>query len=408
MIIAALPRKPPMRRLLPLACLLALLLSSCATVKVVEAPVNHGPPPAQVGTRGDRANTAAFPPGDNGYRPPARLAVLLPMSGTLASAGQSVRDGFLSAYYAETRSRPVLKFYDSAGTGAGAQAAMSRAIADDNQMIVGPLTREEVNAVIGSAGALPTITLNRGSQPPPRGTASFALLPEDEGDFAADRIADRGLRNVLVIASRADSAQRAVSAFRKRLAERGGKVVGEVPVQGEIPELSAQLSGFMAGATPPQAVFLALDAGPARTIASQLKASSLAALPKVATAQILNGAGGKSDAELEGIEYPDLPWMLGLSGGLPEAGGLSRSLPGARGGGQRLFAFGADAWRLVAYFERLYDDPGSSIPGATGDLSITLQGSVTRTPAWAVFSGGHGRPAPAVSPPAPRNGGTAR
>ena len=83
----------------------------------------------------------------------------------------------------------------------------------------------------------------------------------------------------------------------------------------------------------------------------------------------------------------------------------ARTLPGARGGGQRLFAFGADAWRLVAYFERLYNEPSYAIPGATGELQIAVDGGVTRTPAWAVFSGGRGRPAPAV---APRNGGSAR
>ena len=396
-----------MRRLLPLLGLLAILLASCAEVRVMKQPDSHGPPPELPPSRDDRAHTEAFPPGADGYRPPARLAVLLPMSGNLASAGQSVRDGFLAAYYAETRSRPVIRFYDSAGTGAGAQAALAKAIADDAQMVVGPLTREEVNAVLGNAGALPTLMLNRGAQPAPKGSASFALLPEDEGEFAADRLADRGVRHVLVIASRADSSQRAVAAFRGQLRQRGGDVVGEVPVAGEIPDLSAQLSGFMAAATPPQAVFLALDAAPARTIAAQLKASSLANLPRVATAQILNGASARSDGELDGIEYPDLPWLLGQGGGLPEASGLSKSLPGARGGGQRLFAFGADAWRLVAYFERLYNDPAYAVAGATGQLQIAIDGGVTRTPAWAVFSGGRGRPAPVVAP-APRNGGAAR
>jgi outer membrane PBP1 activator LpoA protein len=397
-----------MRRLVPILCLLALLLSSCSTTRVIQAPVVHGPPPSTGPTREGHANTDAWPPGDSdGYRPPARLAVLLPMSGTLSGAGQSVRDGFLAAYYAETRQRPVLKFYDSAGSAAGAQSALSRALADGNQMIVGPLMREEVNAVTGGAGALPTISLNRGSKAPPPGSASFALLPEDEGEFAADRLADRGVKNVLVIAARGDSSQRAVAAFRKQLQARGGSIVGEVPVSGEIPDLSAQFSGFMAAATPPQAVFLALEAGPAKTIAVQLRASSLAALPKVATGQIINGLGSKGDEELDGIEYPDLPWLLGQAGGLPDAGGLSKSLPGARGGGQRLFAFGADAWRLAAYFERLYNDPGFAVAGATGQLHIAIDGGVTRPPAWAVFSGGRGRPAPTVAP-APRDGGSAR
>jgi outer membrane PBP1 activator LpoA protein len=400
-----------MPRFVRFACLCAALaaLAACSTVRVVEErPGSHAPTgelPAPV--RSDRANTGDFPPGEDGYRPPARLAVLLPMSGSLAPAGQSVRDGFLAAYYAETRTRPVLKFYDSQGTGAGAQAALSKALADGAQMVVGPLTREEVNGVLGQAGAVPTIALNRGSKPPPSGSASFALLPEEDGALAADRLADRGLLGALVVAARSDSAQRAVSAFRAQLRARGGEVVGEVPIAGEIPDLSAQLGGFAAAARPAQAVLLVLDAAQARTVAAQLKASAIAGLPRIATSQILNGIGSKGDVELDGIEYPDLPWLLGQGGGLPEAGTLASSLPSARGGGQRLFAFGADAWKLAAYFERLYNDPAYSIQGATGQLHISIAGPVERTPAWAVFSGGRGRPAPAVAP-ARRDGAAAR
>jgi len=399
-----------MPRPLRLACLCAAFaaLAACSTTRVIEGPTTHVPgAELPLPVRSDRANTGDFPPGEDGYRPPARLAVLLPMSGNLSSAGQSVRDGFLAAYYAETRARPVLKFYDSQGTAAGAQAALAKALGDEAQMIVGPLTREEVNGVLGQAGAVPTLALNRGGRAPPSGSASFALLPEDEGVQSADRLADRGLMRVLVIAARTESSQRAVSAFRARLRERGGDVVGDLPIAGEIPDLSAQLGAYAGGATPAQAVFLVLDAAPARTIAAQLKASAIAALPRIATGQVLNGIGSKNDFELDGIEYPDLPWLLGQGGGLPEAGALSRSLPGARGGGQRLFAFGADAWKLVAYFERLYNDPGQSLQGATGELSISLSGAVERTPAWAVFSGGRGRPAPVVAP-APRNSAGAR
>jgi outer membrane PBP1 activator LpoA protein len=397
-----------MPRFLRLACLCAALaaLSACSNVRVVqEGPSGHERPPGELppAVRNDRANTAGFPAGEDGYRPPARLAVLLPMSGNVSSAGQSVRDGFLAAYYAETRTRPVVKFYDSQGTGAGAQAALTKAIADGAQMVVGPLTREEVNGVLGQAGNLPTIALNRGGKSPPTGSASFALLPEDEGANAAERLADRGLLQVLVVAARGDSSQRAVVAFRNALKARGGVVVGEVPIAGEIADLSAQLGNYRSAATPPQAVFLSLDAAQARTVAAQLKASALASLPRIATSQVLNGIGGKNDVELDGIEFPEMPWLLGENVGLPDAASLAK-LPGARGGGQRLFAFGADAWRLAAYFERLYNDPGQSLRGATGELSILIGGPVERTPAWAVFSGGRGRPAPAVAPRA-RDGG---
>ena len=49
-----------------------------------------------------------LPPADaDGYRPPTRLGVLLPLSGPLATAGQSVRDGILAGI------RESLKFEDS-------------------------------------------------------------------------------------------------------------------------------------------------------------------------------------------------------------------------------------------------------------------------------------------------------
>jgi outer membrane PBP1 activator LpoA protein len=194
---------------------------------------------------------------------------------------------------------------------------------------------------------------------------------------------------VLVFANRGENAQRALGAFRKVLVAGGGSVVSEMPVGGDLGDLSAQLAALQAGPTPAQAVFLALEAGQARAVSAQLKTSAAAGLPRIATALILTGANARADVELDGIEYPELPWILGQPSGLPSAD--AARLPSARGGGQRLFAFGADAWRLAAYFERLYNDPSASVRGATGLLQVDLAGPVHRTPAWAVFTGGRGR-----------------
>ena len=380
-----------MRSRLPLLCLLPLLAIGCSTVKVAPTPK-----PASDGAavRTDKANAQDFPAGESdGYRPPARLAVLLPMTGTLAPAASAVRDGFLAAYYAETRRRPVVKFYNTLGTGSGAQAAMAKAVNEGAQMIVGPLTRDEVNAIYEQADAgMPLITLNRGSKLPPPRTSSFALLPDDEGTAVANRLANRGLKSVLVFSNRSDNAQRAVAAFGETLRKRGGAVVAEIEVAGSMADLAPQLAALSKGATPPNAVFIALEAGPARTVSAQLKASALAGLPRIATSLILSGSNAKSDVELTGIEYPEMPWLLDLGGDLPDADALAKTLPSARGPSQRLFAFGADAWKLTAYFQRLYDQPSFSIRGNTGTLSIEIAGPVLRAPSWAVFSGGHGRP----------------
>ena len=89
------------------------------------ALVQRGLPLPRPFDRGEAApGVASFPPAAaDGYRPPERLAVLLPLSGPLAAAGQSVRDGLLAAYYAEGRRRPQLRFYDTGGDDAGTTRA---------------------------------------------------------------------------------------------------------------------------------------------------------------------------------------------------------------------------------------------------------------------------------------------
>ncbi|MFY2763332.1 penicillin-binding protein activator [Arenimonas sp. MALMAid1274] len=334
----------------------------------------------------------ALPAADrDGYRPPERLAALLPLSGPLAAAGHSVRDGLLAAYYGEVRRRPQLKFYDTHGSG-GVRAAFAQAREDGAQMLVGPLTRDEVNELFGLAELdLPVLALNRGTIPPPPGSAAYALSPEDEGAAAADRLVDRGLRRVLVVTQADDNAQRALAAFRERLTARGGQIIGETSVSEGNPDYVPALRQAMQGGRP-EAIFLSLKAAQARLLSSQMDTAALTGVPRVATSLILSGANLRMDTELDGIEYPELPWLLGLRGS-PDPDTLGRTLPSAQGGGSRLFAFGMDAWQLAAYLDHLASDPGAQVRGATGELQLDGFGGVQRKPAWAVFSGGRSRPA---------------
>lgn len=341
--------------------------------------------------RAGLALTQGFPPAErDGYRPPEKLAILLPASGNLASAGASVRDGILAAYYAETRRRPELRFYDSAGTAAGAQKAAKQAAADGAQLILGPLAREEVNGLTdGNEPGIGVIALNRGQSTAP-GSVNFALTPDEEGLVTADRLIDRGLRRVRVFAQRDDSAQRTLVAFREQLRARGGDIVGETLVGDDVGDLSQALQDTKGA----DAVFLAVKAPAARLIASQLKTSASASLPRLSTSLILSGTSARLDGDLDGIEFPELPWLLDQRSNLPDPTDLAKRLSSARGPAQRLFAFGMDAWQLAAYLDRLGSDPSFSIRGATGELSLDSFGTVQRNPGWAVFSGGRPRPAP--------------
>ncbi|WP_245156379.1 penicillin-binding protein activator [Agrilutibacter solisilvae] len=328
-------------------------------------------------------NAGNRPPAEgDGYRPPVKLAVLLPLSGSLSAAAAPVRDGFLAGYYGESRRRPEVVFYDTAGTASGAVAAYDKAAAEGNDFVVGPLGRDEVSTLF-QRGTLPVsmLALNRGNVAPPPGQAAFSLSPEDEGAAAADFLAERGAKRVLVIAADDDSQRRASAAFRARLAERGG-------VAETTSDTTVDLAPFAAKEGGIDGVFLATRGSTARALMPRLALAGLAGKPRVATSHLLSGTGKAADDRiLDGIAFPAESWTSRSVRGLPTAGTAAGMLPNAKGGAARLFAFGFDAWLITAYLEHLAGAT-DGLQGATGVLSIDGQGYVQRTPAWSTFSAG--------------------
>ena len=322
----------------------------------------------------------------DGYRPPVKLAVLLPLSGSLATAARPVRDGLLAGYYGENRRRPEIRFYDTAGTPAGALSAYDRAAGDGNDFVVGPLGRDEVGALFGRGSlAVPMLALNRAAQATPEGHASFSLSPDDEGLAAADYLLRRGARNVLVIAGDEDAQRRAVVALRERLAARGGSVTDTLD--------DATTDFAAAAAKPVDAVFIAARGNVARGIVARLASTALAGKPRVATSALLTGTGkAAEDRVLDGIAFPSESWITRGVRGLANAEATGARLPTARGAAGRLFAFGFDAWLLTAYLDHLGRSAEGSVEGATGVLRLDGFGNVQRTPAWSTFR--DGEPAP--------------
>ena len=337
-----------------------------------------------------RFNAGSRAPADrDGYRPPRKLAVLLPLSGTLATAASPVRDGLLAGYYGEHRQRPELHFYDTAGTPAGAQSAYQKAVSDGADYVLGPLGRDEVGALFREAQLpVPMLALNRGAGAPPAGNASFALAPEDDGAAAADYLLSRNARRVLVLSGGDDNMRRSVNAFREHLLSRGGSVVETLSVADKPVDSSLALQAAMQKDGGVHAVFMALKSGQARALSAQLASNGLGDKPRVATSQLLSGTGKpEQDKLLDGIAFPSEAWSVQGVNGLPSAESTGLQLPTARGPAAKLFAFGYDAWLLTAYLERLSRDP-HGLAGATGALHVDSAGNIVRVPTWSTFSEG--------------------
>lgn len=334
---------------------------------------------------GDRA-----PADRDGYRPPRRLGVLLPLTGNLATAASPVRDGLLAGYYGEHRQRPEIVFYDTTGTPAGAVAAYRKATGEGADYILGPLGRDEVGALFKEAQlTVPVLALNRGPTAPPNGNASFALAPEDDGIAAAEFLISRKARRVLVLVGADDGMRRSVAAFREHLSSRGGSVVETLTIADKPADSTAALQAAAQKDGGVDAVFFALKGAQARALAPQLAAAGLGAKPRVATAQLLSGTGKPDqDKALDGIAFPAEAWTVQGVPGLPPADATGKGLNTARGPAAKLFAFGYDAWLLTAYLERLAGDANGKIDGATGTLRIDGFGNIVRSPAWSTFSNG--------------------
>ena len=154
----------------------------------------------------------------------AHIALLLPISGRNGAIATTIRDGFMTAYYQTPEAqRTPINVYDTGETGVADNVA--RATQEGADIIVGPLTRDEVVAAAGLVTRRPPIlALNflPASQPTPTAFFQYALSPEDEARLAARRILADGHKNGLAIVPSGDWGTRVLAAFKQELEAGGG------------------------------------------------------------------------------------------------------------------------------------------------------------------------------------------
>jgi hypothetical protein len=354
---------------------------------------------------------------------PDRVGLLLPLSGRLADAGEAVRDGFLAAYYGlDAALRPQVRFHDTA---ADAATAYRDALAAGAGFVVGPLGKENVQAVARVAdGAVPVLALNflpDGDAAPPR-FFQYALAPEDEARQVAERLLAQGLRTGIALVATGEWGARVLSAFQAALAAGGGTLVASRPLTTGTTDYSEPLTALLgfeeserryraiSAITGPlqftprrredlQFVFLAGQPTHGRLIRPQLKFHYAGDLPMYATADIYE-PNPIANEDLDGVAFPDMPWLIADDPAIAEQRNTAQQLwpADARHRG-RLYAMGYDALRLAGL---LYAARGGSIEplaGLSGRLTLDRGGRVRRALDFAVF-GADGQVRPLAPPDA--------
>jgi len=341
------------------------------------------------------------------------VALLLPLSGRAASAGISVRDGFMTALYqVPAAQRARVRVYDTAEISAA--EAITRARDEGADFIVGPLTRDEVTAAADLGDARPPIlALNflPADRAGPAGFYQFALSPEEEARLVARRVlADRRYRGVAIVPE-GDWGSRVLAAFRQELEAGGGVLLGDVVLDSTrndwAPEITQVLRitdsrsrhkrlesvlGTKLQFEPRRRadldfIFAPSLAPQARLVRPQLRFHFAGDVATYATSEAYEPDPAANE-DMEGLMFPDMPWMLGGTLADSVRSAAREAWPSGGPRRNRLFAFGFDAYRLSAAL-RVRGVGGSvNVEGLTGRLTLDSDRRVQRELEWAQLHNG--------------------
>ena len=343
---------------------------------------------------------------------PKKIAILLPQTGPLASAGQAVLNGLLAAHFEQGRESDLL-IYDS-HQWSSATDLLDQAQTDGADFAVGPLDKGRVAELANARLPIPVLALNRltgttNKEPKNGNLFFFSLAPEDEARQLARHSETMGFKNILLIAPDSDWGDRTTNAFRASLKNRDDIEILEKRFTSDQPyapfvrnilavdeslaranELSS-ITGRKFEFTPRRRqdidmIGLLTNAAEAKQINPALAFYYADDLPVYATSLVNEDDASKiSNLDLNGIRFCDMPWKLSPESALFNS--LNKLIPDANGSVGGLFALGLDAFNVIPRLRQLREMADLPFYGYTGRLSMEQQ-VVVRQLMWGTFDQG--------------------
>ncbi len=130
-----------------------------------------------------------------------KVGVLLPLSGNFKSVGAGMQNAMFMALDDLQNDKLVLAFYDTGSTGVGAKKAIHKAIKEGAEIILGPLTSEEVEAVapIAVSENIPVVSFTTSPQVLQKGVYSIGLLNGEQIERVLDYANKQGRKNIALL-----------------------------------------------------------------------------------------------------------------------------------------------------------------------------------------------------------------
>ncbi|MCK7595903.1 penicillin-binding protein activator [Microbulbifer sp. CAU 1566] len=348
------------------------------------------------------------------------VALLLPLSGSLGSAGRAIRDGFMAAYYSALDAgapTPQVQVYDT-GSNQPFDEIYQTAINNGAQAIVGPLDKSKVaNLLATEKLPVPTLALNYGDEG--RLTddlVQFGLAIEDEARQVARQAYRQGHRQAMILAPESSWGQRGLEAFTAEWNNLGGSVsvsrnyrdntnfsqlVSDALLIPDSKSREQELRSKLASPlkfTPRRRgdvdmLFVLAQPQQARQIKPMLSFFYAGELPVYSTSQIFAGSIDRQrDRDINGVRFTALPWLF-EDDNQTKQNIVKQAAPAPAFA--RLYALGADAFRLYPRLPMLRQFPDQQVYGLTGALSLSADGRIVREQIWAKID--KGAPVPITS-----------
>ena len=339
-----------------------------------------------------------------------RIAVLLPASGRYAGVADAIRNGLLSAWYADSsEQRPRITFYDSSDP-EQLWPLLNQAAEEGADVAIGPLAKQGV-LQLARAGELPlpVLALNRVTTDtvPPVNLYQYSLSPEDEARQAAIWAASRGLGMPGVLYPDSTRGERLFRAF-----ETLWMTLGRAPVRAEVyrpaqndfsepVELLLNMKEAKAEHArrekeagkklpfkpelPVDFVFIPGSKSDLLQLRPLLMFHHGSSLPVLSLSRIWKGTLGHDESfDLGGIMLPEIPWLVEEQADSDPLSreAMARLFPREFKKYPRLIAMGMDAYALLPNLSRLSVPGQEPLAGRTGELSLDSRRVLQRRLTW--------------------------
>lgn len=167
---------------------------------------------------------AAAPPSASAPSGPAKIALLVPLSGPNSALGKAILDAAQMALFESGSDQLTLVPRDTAGTPAGASEAAHSAIGDGVKLILGPLLAPEVAAVkpIAHGAHVDVIAFSTVTDLAGDGTYLMGFLPRQEVAREVSYARQRGVGRFAVLAPNTAYGHLVADALRGSAQANGG------------------------------------------------------------------------------------------------------------------------------------------------------------------------------------------